>query len=149
MKTETRTKTIPAKEIQKQVYIACDGTEFDNKYICMNYERQLPIKKHPVIKNKIEKVVTVDGYYAEMYLIQSKEDLEAVYAFNNLDPLRTENDYEKHGVGWYIFYSLGGDGEYYYLLNYPAYIQEYKTDLENTIQSNQNAIDMAIERWEE
>ena len=148
MKIETRTRTIPAQKVQDTIYIACDGTEFNNKYLCMNYEIQLPIKERPVIKNKIEKAVTVDGYFAELYLIQSNNDLEAIYSLYHLDPLRTENDYEKYGSGWYILYSFGGDGEYYLLLNYSNYIQEYKNELENVIKSNQKAIDEAIERWQ-
>lgn len=148
MKIETRTRTIPAQEVQDIIYIACDGTEFNNKYLCMNHEIQLPLKERPVIKNKIEKAITVDGYFAELYLIQSNDDLEAIYSLYHLDPLHTENDYEKYGSGWYILYSLGGDGEYYLLLNYSNYIQEYKNELENVIKSNQKAIDEAIERWQ-
>lgn len=148
MKIETRTKTIPAKTIQEQVYIACDGTEFHNKYSCLNYEMELPIKNAPVIKNRIEGAWSFDGYNAEMYYIQDEKDIEVIYSFKKIIPNAINSNYDEYGSGWYIFYETDGDGYNTYLENYEAQVKEYQCSLESTIKHNQDAIKEVERKWE-
>lgn len=149
MKIEIRERTIPAKTIEEKVYIAYDGTEFNNQYSCLNHEMMLPIVNRPVIKNRIENAWNFDGYAAEMYYIQDEKDLEAIYSFKKATPGAIDSNYEKYGPGWYIFYEMGGDGYNTYLENYEASLKEYQNNLESTIEHNQDLIKKARKEWKE
>lgn len=149
MKIETRTKTIPAKTVTETVYVAYDGTEFNNKYSCLNHEMELPIKNRPVIKNRIEGAWSFEGYKAEMYYIQDEKDIEAIYSFKKITPNTIDSNYDEYGAGWYIFYEMDGDGYNTYLENYEAQVKEYQCSLESTIKHNQDAIEKCEREWKE
>lgn len=147
MKIETRTRTIPAKTVTETVYVAYDGAEFNNKYSCLNHETELPIKNSPVIKNRIESAWSLDGYNAEMYYIQDKKDIEAIYSFKKITPNTIDSNYDAYGPGWYIFYEMDGDGYNTYLENYEAQVKEYQLSLKSIIKHNQDAIEKAEREW--
>lgn len=117
----------------KTVYVAKDGVEFANKENCQHYEKGLDLLDMPVIKNRISGVENYEGYWAELYLIKSRNDYETVLSYlgrkRKSEHLTT--NFNVDNFGWFIHWSkLNEDGSTEsFLLNYKDYFRSLYDNL--------------------
>lgn len=133
MKVEVR--EVPATKLKK-VYIASDGTEFDNKSDCKLYEIELGYKGIKVWETAIHDLYDFDGVNpASLYNIENEEDwnflVERVW-FN------TQTPKEYPGPGHYLaIYYDGGDYDGSYFIEDA---EQYITGLHHSINSYEEQI---------
>ena len=116
---------IPARTYIDKKYVASDGKEFIREIDCLEHERYLAIKSHPIYTTAIKDVdLFEEGYGATLYYLSSQEDYEY---FKETQGFKTEHyfhsNFNKYGAGWYLYWSeCGGDyPDNYYLKNYDEY----------------------------
>lgn len=116
---------VPARTYIDKKYVASDGKEFIREIDCLEHERYLAIKSHPIYTTAIKDVVLFEeGYGATLYYLSSQEDYEY---FKETQGFKTEHyfhsNFNKYGAGWYLYWSeYGGDyPDNYYLKNYDEY----------------------------
>lgn len=116
----------------KYTYIANDGAEFNSQEECVVHEERLAIKNLQVIKNRINGIENFEGYWAELYLINSREDYEDVLFYLGEDAKgKLTTNFNNDNLGWFIHWVEPGEGkpDEHYLLNYKYYFRSIHENL--------------------
>jgi hypothetical protein len=134
MKVVEKECYVPARTYIDKKYVASDGKEFIFESDCIEHEKYLAIKSHPIYTTAIKNVdLFEEGYGATLYYLSSQEDYEY---FKETQGFKTEHyfysNFNKYGAGWYLYWSeCGGDyPDNYYLKNYDAYEKRIESDWE-------------------
>lgn len=68
---------VPARTYIDKKYVASDGKEFIHEIDCLEHEKYLAIKSHPIYTTAIKGVdLFEEGYGATLYYLSSQEDYE-------------------------------------------------------------------------
>lgn len=145
MNTITKKIHIPESVREVTVYIAFDGREFYREAECRNHEKiileQQEIKSHPVFQSERPIELYPECESAHLYYIGSDEEYDFLLACKK--PGRaTQDDYEKHGPGFYILQIEQGDyRDSYYLLHLNTYLNLVKLEYRNWLSDIDDCID--------
>ncbi len=138
---ETKTTKI---EVDKNIYIAVDGKEFQNRYDCEKYERKLVIEQ--TLANIKQKYISVGelNLPSTFYYISNAEELEFLKKYFNYTPSSYFNHRYENGIigidGWFGFVVEDG-GDYsdtinVYTLSYVInYIEDFYITFKQGIQN--------------
>lgn len=106
---------VPAHDEEKEVWVAEDGTEFDNPNKCQHYEHTCKIEAHRVYKRRI----VSDNAFANpdreenvtLYYLEDEADFQMLMSWiRPLSPKAWEDEFKHCGPGWYMhWYSDCGD----------------------------------------
>ena len=143
MKIVTEEHYVPERRYTTTKYIASDGREFTTEDGCLEHEKKLEIKNHPVFKNCIIDILTFDDRRGHLYYLSNEDDYK--FLTKNLGFRRNDgiySDFYDYGEGWYLYWCEdGGDcWDHHNIRNYNAYVKEIETELKEWKENIQNKI---------
>lgn len=127
------------------IYVAFDGEEFHSEEECRNHEnlilRKQEVESHPVFQSERPIELYPECNSAHLYYIESDEEYNFLLACKK--PGRAnQDDYEKHGPGFYILQIEQGDyRDNYYLLHLNTYLDLVKLEYHNWLSDIDDCID--------
>ena len=136
---------IPEHIEEVTVYVAFDGEEFHSEEACRNHEnlilQQQEVESHPVFQSERPIELYPECNSAHLYYIESDEEYNFLLACRK--PGRAnQDDYEKHGPGFYILQIEQGDyRDSYYLLHLNTYLDLVKLEYHNWLSDIDDCID--------
>lgn len=136
---------IPEHIEEVTVYVSFDGEEFHSEEACRNHEnlilQQQEVESHPVFQSERHIELYPECNSAHLYYIESDEEYNFLLACKK--PGRAnQDDYEKHGPGFYILQIEQGDyRDSYYLLHLNTYLDLVKLEYHNWLSDIDDCID--------
>lgn len=147
MKVVTENHYVPAKHYTTTKYIASDGREFFTEDDCVRHEKYIEINNHPVFKNCITNILTLDeDYNVSLYYIRNQDDYD--FLIDNTGISKRDyifSDFKQHGEGWYVFYNDGLDyHDNFYIYNYNVYVKKMENELKSWQENIQSKINNKV-----
>ena len=123
MRAVTKTEV---KEVKRIVYVASDGTEFENHSECERYERKLGFKGIEVIETAIPCSDFEGEHQAMLYNVKNEEDwkilVERVWCYHQYN---VSNEFPGPGVYYVIAYPGGDYPDEYEVHNADEYLNDF------------------------
>lgn len=122
------------KTVQKEIWIARNGTEFDNEQACIDYEEKLEVVESTLdrmeyLKNVVPHTFSpYDDIHYTWYKANSPEDIKAIEETINVDWIGLNNI---TSFPEYVCVETDYDDERYAETTLTKLMEEYRTFLEN------------------